>query len=242
MKKILVLMRETFPTNEILTEENLEEKRVLNPYDEYALFQAKKIREKEGGEIVCFFISRRESQYGLRTALGLGADRGIFFYYPNDDEDEIMEILAEKIKEENFDMIFLGIRDVNDNKEELPYRIGVSLNVPIYSHILSIDILDKDFIAKKEGDTTIDLIKFHKRGVVAFSQNCYEPEYPTIDEIMGIKNKTITIVESGDIEKKLEKNIIYQDIYRKQEIYSEVDNKEGVRKIIDYIKKWKIVD
>ena len=46
MKKILVLVRETFPTNEILTDKNVREKRVLNPYDEYALFQAKKIKEK----------------------------------------------------------------------------------------------------------------------------------------------------------------------------------------------------
>ena len=80
MKKLLVLIRETFPTDELLTEKNLKEKRILNPYDEYALLQAKKIKEKYGGEIVCLFLSHRKTQYGLRTALGLGGDRGIFVY------------------------------------------------------------------------------------------------------------------------------------------------------------------
>ena len=46
MKKILIIMRETFPTNEILTKENLENKRILNPYDEYALFQGKKLKKQ----------------------------------------------------------------------------------------------------------------------------------------------------------------------------------------------------
>lgn len=61
MKKILVVTRETFPTNEILTKENLKNKRILNPYDEYALFQGKKIKEAEGGEIICLLFSERES-------------------------------------------------------------------------------------------------------------------------------------------------------------------------------------
>lgn len=50
MKKILVVMRETFPTNEILTEENLKNKRILNPYDEYALFQGKKSKKQREGK------------------------------------------------------------------------------------------------------------------------------------------------------------------------------------------------
>ena len=102
MKKILVVMRETFPTNEILTKENLKNKRILNPYDEYALFQGKKIKEAEGGEIICLLFSERESQYGLRTALGLGADRGIFVYYPGKSEKIIGKILAEEIKKEEY--------------------------------------------------------------------------------------------------------------------------------------------
>ena len=61
MKKILVVMRETFPTNEILTKENLKNKRILNPYDEYALFQGKKIKEAEGGEIIFYFQKENHS-------------------------------------------------------------------------------------------------------------------------------------------------------------------------------------
>lgn len=189
MKKILVVMRETFPTNDIFTEKNLKEKRILNPYDEYALFQGKKVIGKVGGEVTCIFLSERKSKYGLRTALGLGADNGIFIYCPNRSEKELGIILAKEIKKENYDSIFIGIRDVNDDREELPYILGTELGIPVYSHLLLIDNKNNIIIAKREKEETIDTIKIHKKGIFAFSQNVYEPQYPTIESIMTINQK-----------------------------------------------------
>lgn len=242
MKKILVLMRETFSTNEPFTLSNIKEKKVLNPYDEYALFQSKKIKETIGGEIICLFISQRENQYGLRTALGLGADRGIFIYYPENDEREIANIISEEIKKIDYDIIFLGIRDVNDDREELPYRLAIKLKFPIYSHILSIESKENFFLAEKEKENTIDLIKIYKKGIVAFSKNIYEPQYPSIMDIMRIKDKSITTVNFRKRSNSKRVNVLYQDMRRKQSIYRNATAQEGVQKIIEYMRKWKLTD
>lgn len=242
MKKILVVMRETFPTNEILAKESLKNKRILNPYDEYALFQGKKIKEAEGGEIICLLFSERESQYGLRTALGLGADRGIFVYYPGKSEKIIGEILAEEIKKEEYEAVFMGIRDVNDDREELPYKLGIELELPVYSHILSVENEKNYFIAEKEKEETIDRIKIFKKGIFAFSQNVYEPQYPSILNIMSIKEKAVREVYFKEKVEEETVKIIYQDIHRKQEIYKKISACEGTKKIMDYMKKWKLVD
>lgn len=242
MKKILIIMRETFPTNEILTKEKLENKRILNPYDEYALFQGKKIKEAEGGEIICFLFSERKSQYSLRTALGLGGDRGIFIHYPEKDEKIMGKILAEEIKKESYDAIFIGIRDVNDDREELPYVLGKELTLPVYSHILSVKSENNYFIVKKEREKTVDTIKICKKGIFAFSQNVYEPQYPSILNIMSIKDKSMREVYFEKRDKRENVKIIYQDIYRKQEIYKKIGAEEGTEKIIDYMKKWKLID
>lgn len=242
MKKLLVLIRETFPTDELLTEKNLKEKRILNPYDEYALLQAKKIKEKYGGEIVCLFLSHRKTQYGLRTALGLGGDRGIFVYYPEKNIEEIAEILAREIKEEKYDAVLMGNRDVNDDREELPSRLGVLLELPIYSHLLSIDCQNFYFTAKKEREEIIDTIKILKNGIFAFSQNVYEPEYPSISSIMSIKNKTVRDVYYENIISKEDEEIVYQDIYRRLEIYKNITADKGTENLLDYMKKWKLID
>lgn len=241
MKKILVLIRETFPTNESLENLDIEEKKILNPYDEYALFQSNKIKEQIDVEVTCLFISQRKNQYGLRTALGLGADKGIFFYYPESNEKEIASLITKEIKKIDFDMIFLGIKDINNDREELPYRIGVKLGIPIYPHILSIDFKDNFFFAKKETENTIDLIKIYKKGIVAFSQNIYEPQYPSIENILNIKNKNITTIEYNNYIKSKTTKIMVQDIHRKQNIYKDINSLEGTQKIIEYMKKWKLI-
>lgn len=242
MKKILVLIRETFPTNEILTEKNLKEKRVLNPYDEYSLFQAKKIKEKIGGEITALFLSQRQSQYGLRTALGLGADKGIFVYYPEKEEEKTAEILAKEIEKEDFHMIFMGIRDVNDDREELPYRLSVLLNIPVFSHLLSVDYENSNIIGKRERENTIDTVKIISKGIFAFSQNVYEPEYPSINSIMSIKDKPVREIYYKDVTVENNSKIIYQDVHRKQEIYKKITAEKGTEKLIEYMKEWKLID
>lgn len=245
MKKILVLIRETFPTNEILTEENLKEKRVLNPYDEYSLFQAKKIREKTvGGEISVLFLSNRKSQYGLRTALGLGADKGIFIYCSENTEERTAEVLAKEIRKEEYDAVFTGIRDVNDDREELPYKIAAILDIPIYPHLLSVDydISNCHFIGKQERDNTIDKIEISNKGIFAFSQNVYEPEYPSINSIMSIKDKPIREAEYILKPSKVKPKIAYQNINRKQEIYKKITGEKGTEKLLEYLKQWKLID
>ncbi|MDK4501424.1 electron transfer flavoprotein [Fusobacterium necrophorum] len=241
MKKILVLVRETFPTNEILTDKNVREKRVLNPYDEYALFQAKKIKEKTETEITCLFLSYRESQYGLRTALALGADRGIFVYYPGNSIPEIAKILAKEIKKVEYDAIFMGIRDVNNDREELPSRLAFALETELYPHILSVDVKEH-FTVRREREEMIDSLEILESGIFAFSQNVYEPEYPSIQSIMGIREKEVQEVYYSD--GMVEKNVTveYQDIHRKQEVYKKISAAVGTEQLMEYMKKWKLVD
>lgn len=241
MKKIIVVMRESFPTNEILTDKNVKEKYVLNPYDEYALFQAKKIKKKKNTEILCYFISQRESQYGLRTSLGLGADKGFFLFCKNLSISEIAKNLANEIQKEEYDAIFMGIRDVNNDREELPSRLARTLNVALYSHILSISYQEKYF-AVQERETTIDTLEIYRKGIFAFHKNVYEPEYPSIDSILSIQEKEIrtleVIAECGEEETKVR----YQNMERAQKVYKKIHLKEGNKVLLEYLQKWKLID
>lgn len=241
MKKIIVIMRESFPTNEILTDKNIKEKYVLNPYDEYALFQAKKLKETEDVEILCYFISQRESQYGLRTALGLGADKGFFIFCKNWSISEIAKYLATEIQKEEYDAIFMGIREVNNDREELPSRLAGALHVALYSHILSVRYQGK-YVALQERESAINTLEIHRRGIFAFRKNVYEPEYPSIDSILSIQKKEIRVSEVVREEREVETKVRYQSVERAQKVYKKVDFKEGSKILLDYLQEWKLID
>lgn len=241
MKKILVIIRETFPTNMILNDKNIQENFVLNPYDEYALFQAKKLKEKLGVEICCIFLSYRESQYNLRTALALGADEGIFLHCLGNNIKKIAEELASEIKKENYFSIFIGIKDVNNDREEFPSYLSVFLDIPLYSHIFSLDYENEKFIVKSERDENIDTLEINKIGIFAFSQNVYEPEYPSISSIMSIKDKKIKVISCKALSQQ-DRKIFYQDVRRKQIIFKKINAISGTEEILEYLKTWKLLD
>ncbi|MCI7681282.1 MAG: electron transfer flavoprotein, partial [Fusobacterium necrophorum] len=198
-------------------------------------------KEKTETEITCLFLSYRESQYGLRTALALGADRGIFVYYPGNSIPEIAKILAKEIKKVEYDAIFTGIRDVNNDREELPSRLAFALETELYPHILSVDVKEH-FTVRREREETIDSLEILESGIFAFSQNVYEPEYPSIQSIMGIREKEVQEVYYSD--GMVEKNVTveYQDIHRKQEVYKKISAAVGTEQLMEYMKKWKLVD
>ncbi|MDC7956336.1 electron transfer flavoprotein [Fusobacterium simiae] len=242
MKKILVIVRETFPTNMILSDKNIQENFILNPYDEYALFQAKKLKEKLGIEICCIFLSHRESQYNLRTALALGVDEGIFLYCSDNNIKKIAKELASEIRKENYSSIFVGIRDVNDDREELPGYLSIFLDIPLYPHILSLDYENEKFIVRREREETIDTLEINKVGIFAFSQNVYEPEYPSISSIISIKDKKIKTISCETSFQEEGKKIFYQDIRRKQKILKKINANLGTNEILEYLKTWKLLD
>ena len=84
-------------------------------------------------------------------------------------------------------------------------------------------------------------MEIDKVGIFAFSQNVYEPEYPSISSIISIKNKKIKVVFCEDFFQE-DKKIFYQDIKRKQKIFKKINASLGVEEILEYLKIWKLLD
>ncbi|WP_444980833.1 electron transfer flavoprotein subunit beta/FixA family protein, partial [Paenibacillus agaridevorans] len=82
MQTIVVLLKQTFDTEEkiTVTPQGIEErdaKLVINPYDEYALEEALRIKERSGGNVVIVTCGPERAQEAIRTALAVGADEAI---------------------------------------------------------------------------------------------------------------------------------------------------------------------
>ena len=135
----------------------------------------------------------------------------------------------------------MGIRDVNNDREELPSYLSLFLDIPLYPHILSLNYKNEKFIARREKEESIDTLEIDKVGIFAFSQNVYEPEYPSISSIISIKNKKIKVVFCEDFFQE-DKKIFYQDIKRKQKIFKKINASLGVEEILEYLKIWKLLD
>src|SRR3954451_1424183 len=109
---ILVLLKQTFDTEERI---NIDDGKIreagvefiINPYDEYAVEEAVKIKEEQGAEVTVLTVGPVRGETALRTALAMGADKGIFIELEDVEVDEhsISKIIVAAIKDQEYDLI-----------------------------------------------------------------------------------------------------------------------------------------
>ena len=240
---LLVLIKETISTDQDISKNFKKLKRIVNPYDEYALQKACELKEKFGGNITTMLLKQDNDLYTLKTTLGLGSDKGIQIISQSNNPRNIAEILkTEILKNGEYDFIFTGVKDVNDPKIEIPTRLACLLNLPVLNYVLGMDIINDEIVFNKETDDDIEVVKLKKPSIVAFSRNVYEPKYPTIHQIMDIQNKPIVIVNNKDNKfQDLDLKVTINKSQRRCEIYKDlISPEEGAEKIINYLKTWTI--
>jgi electron transfer flavoprotein beta subunit len=117
---------------------------VINPYDEFAVEEALKLKEKLGGEVTIVSVGGDETEKSVRTALAMGADTAVIVDPGTEDADEwvIAEILAKALSEIPYDILLAGRIAVDDGSSQVAVRLAEAINIPSVTSILELNIED----------------------------------------------------------------------------------------------------
>ncbi len=118
---------------------------VINPYDEFAVEEALKIKEAHGGSVTIISVGPEKTTEAIRTALAMGADKGILINDPaaaGCDGLSTARILAAVLKETPFDLIIAGQRAVDDDNFQVGPATAEFLSIPNISMVIKQDIID----------------------------------------------------------------------------------------------------
>lgn len=223
----LICLKQTFDTEEkiVLTNGEISEDGVefiINPYDEYAVEEAIRLKEIHGGEITVLAIGPDRVEQALRSALAMGADRAILVETEDLeeelDEHSISSLIFAALQEEDekFDLILCGYMAVDDGSAQIGPRLAQLLQIPHVSTITKITIdgtkveIEKDV----EGDT--EHIQTSLPLLITAQQGLNDPRYPTIPGIMKAKRKPLTRYEIDDLslsEEKIQSKTIQKEIF-----------------------------
>ena len=116
---------------------------VMNPYDEFGVEEALQIKEKLGGEVTVVGLGPKRVTESIRTALAMGADKGILINDPaleNSDALATGRALAAAIKDLDYDLIFTGQRGVDDDMGLVGATLAEFLDIPQLSIIVKAEI------------------------------------------------------------------------------------------------------
>ena len=171
-------------------------KYVMNPYCEFAVEEALRIKEKFGGQAVLVTLGPQKAVEALRTGLAMGADRAIHLNDPafeRADGLSTARALAEAIKKEPFDLILCGKQAVDDDMAQVGPSLAEFLNLPHVTLITKLEIGADQKKAKvtREVDGGKEVIEVALPAVFTCQKGLNEPRYASLPGIMKAKKKEV---------------------------------------------------
>jgi len=207
--EIYVLLKRTFDTEEAIQLENgqIEEdgaEFIINPYDEYAVEEAIRVRDAQSGTVTVVTVGPEDADKELRTALAMGADQAVRISIEDDIEEadhySISEVLAGYLKEQKVDLIIAGNVAVDGGSGQVAPRVAELLDIPYVTTITKLELNGTDAVVTRDSEGDTEVIKTSLPLLVTAQQGLNEPRYPSLPGIMKAKNKPLEELELSDLE------------------------------------------
>ena len=178
-------------------------KYVINPFDEIALEEALRIKEKLGsGEVVLVSIGASVVTEQLRTGLAMGADRAILVGCDQDlDSLAIARVLAKIVEEESPQLVLMGKQAIDDDANQAGQMLAALLGWPQATFASEVVLSDDQQSVKvtREVDGGLETIGFALPGVITSDLRLNEPRYASLPGIMKARKKEIKEVAAADL-------------------------------------------
>jgi electron transfer flavoprotein beta subunit len=173
----------------------------MNPFDEIAVEEALRLKEKGiATEVIAISIGVSQVQETIRNALAMGADSGIFVEVNETLEPlNIAKIISSIAIKENIDLMILGKQAIDDDMNATSQMVAALLNWPQATFASKIEIIDKVAKVSREVDGGIENIEVNLPAVISTDLRLNEPRYASLPNIMKAKKKPINEIKVDDL-------------------------------------------
>ncbi|XP_055903124.1 electron transfer flavoprotein subunit beta [Eupeodes corollae] len=180
-------------------------KHSMNPFDEIAVEEAVKMKEKKlASEVIAVSVGPTQSQEVIRTALAMGADRGIHVEISGKDYEllqpvHISKILAKLAQDEKAELVILGKQAIDDDSNQTAQMTAAVLDWPQGTFCNKIEKTDAGLTISREIDGGLETIKTKIPAVLSADLRLNTPRYATLPNIMKAKKKPIKKTTPKDL-------------------------------------------
>jgi len=169
---------------------------ILNPYDEFAVEEALRRKEAAGaGEVAVIAVGTAASQETIRTALAMGADRGVLLQTDAIPADglAVARALAAELADGGFDLILCGKMAIDDQSQQVGPMLAERLGLPCVTAVTTLSLEGGQGVAEREIEGGVEVVEFPLPAVVTADKGLNEPRYPALKGIMAAKKKPLEV-------------------------------------------------
>ncbi len=177
---------------------------VVNPFDEYAVEEALRIKEKTGGKVTVISLGSEKVESALRACLALGVDEAIQITDPafnKSDPQAVARILSAGLKKiGDYNLILAGKQAIDDDSAQVPAAVAANLDLPQAMFVKKVDSID-------DGKATVwrtteegyDIVELTLPAVLSVVKEINEPRLPSLKGKMMAKKAPLTKWAAADI-------------------------------------------
>lgn len=178
---------------------------VVNPYDEFAIEEALKIKEAEGGEVVAISVGPDANKETLRKALAMGVDSAVLLKDENQrDSIGVAKALADEIKTQDAKLVFFGKQSVDYDNSITGQVTAELLGYNCVTVVVDLKIEGEKVTAESEIEGGREVVETSLPVIITAQKGLNEPRYASLKGIMQAKKKTIEEKTPAAYENKVE--------------------------------------
>ncbi len=221
----------------------------VNPFDEIAIEEALRLKEKHGGEVVIASIGSARSVTEIRAALAMGADRGVLVRHDGPLDPAVASgILAKLFEREKPDLVLLGKQSIDDDQNQTGQYLAERLGLGQATFASKTDSLESEAEQKKqpglvlsadgrklgvvrEVDGGVETLELSLPAVVTTDLRLNKPRFASLPGIMKAKKKEVKELASAELGADLAPKVIVKKL-------SEPPSRKGGVKVADVDELW----
>ncbi len=222
----------------------------LNPFDEIAVEEALRLKEKHGGEVVVVSIGGDKSVTEIRASLAMGADRAVLVKHDGAlDPMVVSTVLAKVFDQERPDLVLLGKQSIDDDQNQVGQYLAERLGLPQATFASKTESLESEAERKKEpglllgaGGKTLSVVREVDGGVetlevtlpavVTTDLRLNKPRFASLPGIMKAKKKPVREVAAASLGVDLAPKVVVKKL-------AEPPSRKGGVKVADAAELWK---
>jgi len=226
---------------------------ILNPYDEYAVEEALRIKEAHGGQVVVVCMGPEKATDAVRKALAMGADTGVLVSdeaLAGSDAQGTSYALAEALKGLEWDLVLFGVRSTDGETGCVPAAVAERLGVPLLSTLAKVEVEGSTLKVHRETEQGYVAYECPTPAVLSVIKGVNEPRYPSMMGIMGAKKKPLDVKDAGAL--SLDKSQVGLDGAKTRVLSARIpeprkagvkveDDGSGAQKIAEFLASQKLV-
>ncbi len=175
----------------------------VNPFDEYAVEEGIRLKEKNGGQVVAMMVGTDRGESALRDCLALGVDEAYLLVDPafeGSDPQALGRILAAGLKKlGQYDLILAGKQAIDSDSAQVPAAVAAHLDVPQAMFVRKFESVDGGkATVERQTETGYDVVEVTLPAVVSVVKEINEPRLPSLKGKMAAKKKMIAKWSAAD--------------------------------------------